>query len=1157
MRLLQYNNNSDFSLTEFLEGDIPEYAILSHTWEQNNSKEVTYAEMISGTGQDKEGFKKIRFCGEQARQNGLPYFWVDTCCINKQNKAELRHSINSMFRWYRSTSRCYVYLSDVSTRKRKASDLSSEHTWELSFRESRWFTRSWTLQKLLAPASVEFFSLESKRLGDKSSLQKQICKATNISPLALQRESLSQFHIDERMRWIEHRETVQKEDKAYSLLGIFGVSIAPTYSEKVAKAFDRLWDKFREVQKCMQDLRLTDLRLDKERIEATKGGLLKEAYRWRTSQHNRLLWIKGDPGKSKTMLLCGIADELQNSLAKSALLSYFFCQATDSRINRATTVLRGLIYLLVDQQPSFVSHVQTSYDKAGKALFEDANAWVALTKIFSGILQDPNLDDTYLIVDALDECVVDLPRLLDFIAQISSVSTRVKWVVSSRNWPEIEKTLDTAMQKRTLCLELNADSVSTAVATFIQTKVHDLRKKNKYKSETRDVIQQHLSLNAHGTFLWVALVCQELSNLSGWKAVQKLKALPPGLDSLYQRMLDQIIASEDSELCMSVLAVVSTVYRPITVDELVTLVNMPNGVDGEYKALAEIIGYCRSFLAIRERTIFFVHQSAKDFLIKKAPQEPLLFRAQDVHNSIFFRSLQVMSMTLRRDIYNLRAPGISIDQVDHLLECQTREDTIKNLKGLGPVYSFLRQYFLYWLEAMSLLKSVSEGVVMIRKLEDLQFDKSPNLRPFIQDATRFAVSNRSIIEQAPLQAYCSALVFAPEKSIVRETFEGCIPSWIQRKPRVETYWNAMLQTLEGHTDRVTSVAFSPDGKQIVSGSYDTTVRRWDAVTGQQLLPALEGHTNAVTSVAVSPDGKQIVSGSYDTTVRRWDAVTGQQLLPALEGHTDTVTSVAVSPDGKQIVSGSDDTTVRRWDAVTGQQLLPALEGHTDTVTSVAVSPDGKQIVSGSWDTTVRRWDAVTGQQLLPALEGHTDTVTSVAVSPDGKQIVPAAAARLEGHTDAVTSVAVSPDGKQIVSGSYDTTVRRWDAVTGQQLLPALEGHTNTVTSVAVSPDGKQIVSGSWDTTVRRWDAVTGQQLLPALEGHTDTVTSVAVSPDGQHFPTLHVSEYWLTDGTTKLLWLPTSYRPVCEAVYDRSIVLGHSTGKLSFLQIQQGLKQVT
>jgi hypothetical protein len=169
------------------------------------------------------------------------------------------------------------------------------------------------------------------------------------------------------------------------------------------------------------------------------------------------------------MLLCGIVNELKKSKAETDLLSYFFCQATESRINNATAVLRGLVYLLVDQQPSLISHIRKKHDYADKTLFEDANAWVALSEIFINILQDPSL-----IIDALDECVADLPKLLDFIVQKSFVSPGVKWFVSSRNWPDIKERLERAGHKVRLCLELNAESISTAVSIYIQHKVLQL-----------------------------------------------------------------------------------------------------------------------------------------------------------------------------------------------------------------------------------------------------------------------------------------------------------------------------------------------------------------------------------------------------------------------------------------------------------------------------------------------------------------------------------------------------------------------------------------------------------------------------------------------------------------------------------------------------------
>jgi hypothetical protein len=742
MRLLRCDGDSDFSLVEFFKSTIPKYAILSHTWEED---EVTFEDLQKRTSTKKAGYEKIRFCAEQANRDGLQYFWVDTCCIDKSNRAELTEAINSMFRWYRMSTKCYVYLSDVSTTAVNTDEL----TWELAFRRSRWFTRGWTLQELIAPISIDFFCRDLKWIGSKSSLEQQIHEITGIPKSALQGASLAQFNDKERFSWIQPRQTTVEEDKAYSLLGIFDVQMPLRYGEGMANAFKRLEEEIDKFNKCLKDLRLSDPRDDKRRIEDTKGGLLEDSYnwilktsdfqQWRNNPQTWLLWIKGDPGKGKTMLLCGLINELKKSIPKSALLSYFFCQATNSRINNATAVLRGLIYLLVNEQPSLISHVRNKYDQAGKALFEDLNIWVVLSEIFTNILQDPRLDSACLIVDALDECEVDLPKLLDLIIQTSSISPRIKWIVSSRNWPSIQKDLNRATQKASMCLELNEESVSAAVTTYIKFKVNWLAERQEYDLDTRDAVQRYLSSNANGTFLWVALVCQELAVISGWEVEEMLSAFPPGLDTLYMRMMKQISTSRTAKRCKSILAVVSVIKRPITLDELPSFVDMPPRTSGNYKALAEIIGHCGSFLTLRDRTVYFVHQSAKDFLINKVVDTVFPSGMADIHYAIFSQSLQVLRTVLRRDIYSLRAPGITIDQVkqpnpdplaavrysclywvDHLIECQSRKETIEDLKDNTQLYSFLPQCFLYWLEALSLLKSMSEGIRMIRKLEDLQ-----------------------------------------------------------------------------------------------------------------------------------------------------------------------------------------------------------------------------------------------------------------------------------------------------------------------------------------------------------------------------------------------------------------------------------------------------
>ncbi|KAJ4860159.1 WD domain, g-beta repeat domain-containing protein [Trichoderma breve] len=876
-----------------------------------------------------------------------------------------------------------------------------------------------------------------------------------------------------------------------------------------------------ESNKCLQDLRQTDPRDDKTRIQRTKGHLLKDSYRWildhvdfkkwRYDSQHSLLWIKGDPGKGKTMLLCGIIDEIEESTTTQCL-SYFFCQATELQLNNATAVLRGLIYMIIMQRPVLISHVRKKYDHSGKKLFEDGNGWEALSKTLLAILNDPSLTDVILIIDALDECVKGLSHLLDFINQ-ASCSSRAKWIVSSRNWPIIEESLEDVMHGVKICLELNESLVSAAVQSFIRYKVQHLATKKSYDKNTQDEIEQYLMSNAHGTFLWVALVCQELADPRVRKrhTLQKLKSYPSGLDALYKRMMENIHDSLDAEVCQQILAITSVVYRPITLPELSCLMESYIDNDDDDDELKEIIGFCGSFLTIREESIYLIHQSAKDFLLEKVPDQILALGIEHQHHTIFSRSLNQLSKILHRNIYRLMFPGFPIEHVsspdpdplapiryscmywvDHLIASEhTRElSRGKMPRSEDTINTFFERRYLHWLEALSLLRSMSEGVLAMQKLERLQM---PQLTELLEDANHFIRSHRQAIESAPLQVYTSALIFSPSHSRVRRLFVAEEPEWILTKPIMEKHCTGnCLRVLMGHEKPITSVAFSHDSALIASGSIDKTIRLWSTSTGDCIRDFM-AKGELTIALAFSPDSALVASCSGRGIIQLWRTTTGK-CVHELQGPNNKDTAVAFSHDSKLIVSASEDNTICIWSVDTGN-CVQRLKGHGNDILSVAFSHDSKLIASASLDKTTRLWRVDTNgfQQEDPAVIISEGTLfvfsndSTLVASVSGKIIslwcphTGRCTQELKGHSEEVVSIAFSHDTALIASFSRDGSARLWCTDTGNCMLklPRLNrSRKGTSGSVAFSHDSAIIAAGPLDNgSIQLWSVVDGKFLF--------------------------------------------------------------------------------
>ncbi|KAJ5147969.1 hypothetical protein N7526_001321 [Penicillium atrosanguineum] len=874
-------------------------------------------------------------------------------------------------------------------------------------------------------------------------------------------------------------------------------------------------------------------------LHDTRVQLRYKISEWAESSESKcVFWLNGMTGTGKSTIARTVAQSFKSKGQLGA--SFFFKKGEADRGNAKrfiSTIAKQLMTHNLQLASGILRAVEKDSDIATKAIREQFEKL-----IFQPLQTLPFLQTTVIVIviDALDECEKpdEIRAILQLLLKVQdSTSFRLKVLLTSRPELHIRREFQRSQEYQELVLDkLPKSVIERDIRLFLKDRLSKIGEDDDSLSSdwpSIDTIEKLTSMSVP-LFIFAATLCRfvgdgKRSPEDRLEAILQPRWFSPAfqMESIYQPVLEQILNPHDKNESIElvkefreIVGVIVLIATPLSIHSLGQLLGHPE------KKIRFLLNKLRSVLMVPEEDfspVRILHLSFRDFLI--TTRNSFYVDEEETHAAIASQCLLFMNEKLRRNICDLQSYGaqhadIDSQKIERCLQPELQyccRYWVYHLEKSGArasetkVLEFIETHFLHWLEAMSLIGMISETVGIIDKLKSIkESDMTSELSRLLYDAKRFILKN-------------ARLIFSPRESIIRKRFEKENLQKVHILPQVQETWNAALQTLEGHTNSVHSVAFSADSQVVASGSADQSVKLWDAMTGKG-LQTLEGHTESVKSVAFSPDSQTVASGSTDRTIKLWDAKTGKELqtleghtdslwdtkgkeLRTLQGHTDSVHSVAFSPNGQIFASGSGDRTIKLWD--TNGKELQTLKSHALWVFSVAFSPDSQIVASGSGERTINLWDTKTGK-VIQTLKGHAHLVSSVAFSPDSQTLASGSADRtiklwdtktgkllqtLEGHIYSVESIAFSPDNQIVASASVDQTVKLWDINTGKG-LQTLDCHILSVLSMAISPNGKTVVSYSGEDSIKLWDTETGK-VVQTLECDTFWADPLTFSPDSQ------------------------------------------------------------